>query len=469
MQVYLCSTIGEIRHRLAFPRNPLDIFKLLNLYPPQNWRFVFRFDVTQKVVLDIEFGPEGDPLFAISSGVLGIFDCDKIEVRQSGRSWECAWHKGTSLKAEQNVLEYFDKPDSGETRPRLRLTGFAGETFPRELSQWQSIEEYLYSNTWMGSYSLPSGRFSTDIAVFDNRRTFKNSSVVEGRLKKSSDAGTPTLVHSQSLGSPPVGEVHVLSACSDSAICFRWTHGGAVTPRDLKDQLGIDLSGWPISGEIEVTFPNRKLGPDGTLAMDGACQQIVSALNSVGTSLGANAKVVQFKRDCEEFDKKASARRIDQRKANLLQAKFVYFKNRLVYRLPTSENETVSLHQKLEGMAALPFAEFVSLEYTPKLGIDAIVNFRIREVEALHRFATVEFEHRFDNFFAHAHPVEQTDMIICWEGARVSPTNEWRYEPDSEFPWLGYLHVSGKVIKVVQVSKYPGLELRGIEGRNHGG
>jgi len=467
MQVYLCWTIGEIRHRLAFPRNPLDIFKLLNLYPPQDWKFTFRFDVAQKVVLDIEYGPEGDPIFAISSGVLGIFDCDKIEVQQSGRLWECAWHRGTSLRAEQNVLEYFDKPDP--TGPQIRLTGFAGGMFPRELSQWESIEKYLYSNTWMGSYSLPSGRYTTDIAVFDNRRTFNNASVAEGKLRKLRDAETPTLVHSQSLGSPPVGEVHVLSTPYESGISFRWTHGGVAVPRDLEDQLGIKLSGWPIEGEIEVTFPNRKLGPDGTLAMNEACQQIVSALNSVRTSLGANTKVVQFKRDCEEFEKKVSARRIDQRKTNLLQARFVFFRGRLVYRLPTSENETVSLHQKLEGMGALPFAEFLSLEYTPKLGVDAIVNFRIREVEALHRFATVEFEHRFDNFFAHAHPVEQTDMIICWDGARVAPTNEWRYEPDSAYHWLGYLHVSGKVIKVVEVSKYPGLELKGIDGRNHGG
>lgn len=468
MQVYLCSTIGEIHHRLAFPKNPLGIFGLVNLYRPQNWKFSFHFDVVGQIILDIEFGLDEDPFFAISSGMLGVLDCNQIEVKHLGKIWKCEWQRGSSHRAEQNVLEFVTGSSSDSPKPAIRLLGFAGAAFPRELSRWESVELFFHENTWMGSNALPRGRFAIEIAVFDNRRTFRNYSVTKERLENQSNQSIPTLTLSQSLGSPVLGEVHLLSSATDGDLLFRWTHSGSVASHILRDKLGVDLSRWPVAGVLEVTFPSRQLGPDGTLAMDDSCQSILAALKFWGESLRANAKVAQFIHECEEFEKKTSARRIDQRKDNLLQARFVYYKNALVYKLPTSEIETVSLHQKLEGMGGLPFAEFVSLEYTPKLGIDAIVNFRVLSTEAVHRFATVEFEHQFGSFFAHSHPVEQTDMIICWEGVRALPSKEWRYEPDNNLPWLGYLYVSSRVIKVAQVSKYPGLEFKGIEGKNYG-
>src|SRR4051794_17734396 len=106
MQLYLCSTIGEIHHRLAFPRNPLDIFQIINLYPPQDWRFYFHFDIAGKVILDIEFSPEEDPLRSISSGILEMFDCDRIDVKYLGAVWNCEWQRGFNHRAEQNILEY---------------------------------------------------------------------------------------------------------------------------------------------------------------------------------------------------------------------------------------------------------------------------------------------------------------------------------------------------------------------------
>lgn len=461
MQLYLCSTIGEIHHRLAFPRNPLEIFQIINLYRPQDWHFGFHFDIAGKVILDIEFGLEEDPLFSISSGLLGVFDCDRIEVKHSGTVWNCEWQRGIKYRAEQNILEYVTSGSTAQQKPAICLLGFGGGAFPAELSDWNAVKQYLHSNTWLGSYALQRERFAVKVAAFDNRCTFRNYSLVDEKLKTQGSDGIPTLILSQSLGSPVLGEAHLLSTATDSDLSFRWTQSGFVARHGLQDKLALDLSTWPIRGELEVTFPTRKLGPDGTLAMDDACQSIVAALNKFGGGLEANAKFIQFNRECAEFEKTVSARRINQRKDQLLRTNFVYSRNCLVYKVPTNENETVSLHQKLEGMGGLPFAEFVSLEYTPKLGIDAIVNFRISGTEALHQFATVEFEYKFENFFAHSHPVEQTDMIICWEVAGTS-TGQWRYEPDTQVPWLGYLHVNGRVIKVAQVSRYPGLTLRGI-------
>jgi hypothetical protein len=461
MQLYLCSTIGEIRHRLAFPRDPLEIFQIVNLYRPQDWRFCFRFDIDGKVILEIEFGLDENPLPAVQASMLPLLDCDRIEVRHSEEVWLCEWQRGANDKAEKNTLEFISCGSAKQRKPAIRLTGFAGTAFPHELSDWDGVKTYLHKNTWLGSYALQRQKSSIEVVAFDNVCKFKSYSLVDEKLQRQRNDKVPTLVLQTTLGSPAIGEAHLLSTASDSDLAFRWTHSGSVALNDLQRHLGIDLSKWPIRGELEITFPSRVLGPDGTLAMDEGCQSIVSALENLKGSLAVNPKVLHFSNECNEFQKKLSAQRINQRKDKLLRTQFAYWKDRLVYKVPTSEMETVSLHQKLEGMGGLPFTEFESLEYTPKLGIDAIVNFRIWDTEALHRFATVEFEFRFDNFFAHAHPVEQTDMIICWDGVGTV-SKQWHYKADINKPWLGYLHVNGKVIKVAQVSKYPGLTFKGI-------
>lgn len=464
MSLYLCSTVGEIRHRLAFPRNPLDILQVINLYQPQGWVFRFHFEGTGRITLDIEFGREEfDPFFAISSGLLGAFDCDRMEIHRSGLVWSCDWQRGLGFKAEQNVLDYVAGSVSGHPKSLIRLVGFGGGILPQQFSKWDVVAAYLHDKTWFGSYALQRERFNVEFSILSNRRTFKNYSLSGDNIKKQRDNGVPTLLLSQSLGVPAIGEAYLLSSATDSTSSFRWTYGGSVSANELKDRLGLDISEWAFKGELEVSFPSRQLGPDGTIAMDDSCRQIVASIKQFGKALDGNAKMIQFRQECSEYEKKASARRIDQRKDQLLKTKFVYCKKKLIYKIPTNEMETVSLHQKLEGMGALPFASFVSLEYTPKLGIDAIVNFMISDTEAIHRFATVEFEYKFDSFFAHAHPVEQTDMIICWEGARTSQSGEWDYRPDSTFSWLGYLHVNGKVIRVAQASKYPGLEFKEME------
>jgi hypothetical protein len=461
MELPLCFTIGELQHRLRFPRNALDVFQLINLYRPQNWKFSFYFDQHQKVDLDIEFGLAEDPSFMISSGALALLDCDRVEMVAAGQRWSCDWRRGLNYPPSENVLK-LECRGATDGAPGFRLIGFGAEAFPPEFSHWESIKSFLRMNTWMGSYGIPREVFSVELSVFGNRTLFRNSSVAYDALAKDEASGIPTLTLAQSLGEPVVGEAYLLSSASQSESVFRWTHSGVVRRDDLKRTLGLDMRWWPTNGELEVRFPGHALGPDGTLAVDGSARAIVRALTELTPRVHANTRYVQYLRECEQFEKRISAQRIDRRKAELLHTQFIFCKGKLVYKAPTNEMEIVALHQKLEGMGALPFSEFVSLEYTPKLGIDAIVNFKVRSIEALHRFATVEFEYRLESFASHSHPVEQTDMIICWEKAAITSVGKWPYEGDAHLPWLGYLHVGGKLIVVAEASRYPGLERHAI-------
>src|SRR5689334_5248179 len=98
MQVALCFTVGEFQHRLRFPRNPLDVFQLINLFRPQNWSFSFYFDQHKGIDLDISFGYEEDPSFVVSSGNLGVLDCEEIEMMSGGKRWRCDWNRGLNYE-----------------------------------------------------------------------------------------------------------------------------------------------------------------------------------------------------------------------------------------------------------------------------------------------------------------------------------------------------------------------------------
>src|SRR5262245_41094152 len=103
MQLALCFTVGELQHRLRFPRNPLEVFQLINLYRPQNWKFSFYFDQHNGIDLDISFGLAEDPSFVISSGTLGVLDCDQIEIVFSDQRWRCDWNRGLNREPAQNI------------------------------------------------------------------------------------------------------------------------------------------------------------------------------------------------------------------------------------------------------------------------------------------------------------------------------------------------------------------------------
>jgi len=461
MQLPVCFTIAELRHRLQFPRNPLELFQLINLYRPQTWRFLFSFNHHQRVDLDIECGLEEDLSLVISSGTLATLDCEQIDIQSNGQKFHCDWKHGLDYDPSDNVLRFESQRSEGRTS-RLSLKGFGGVALPPEFGRWDAIDSFLRRHTWMGSYILPRAAFSVQVSVFNNRRTFVNFSPAADALAEDEAQGLPTLRLSHSLGAPVIGEGHLLASASQTDLVFRWSHSGIATQDELRQCLGIDLRSWPVKGELEVRFPGRTLGPDGTLANDEGSRSIADALRRLGAGLLDDARYLQYLRKCENFEKRTSAERIDRRKAELLHTDFIFCKGRLVYKAPTNEMETVALHQKLEGMGVLPFSDFVSLEYTPKLGIDAIVNFKIRPTESLHRFATVEFEYKLEAFVSHSHPVEQTDMIICWEGTGATSIGGWPYERDLHLPWLGYLHVGGKTITVAEASKYPELERHGL-------
>jgi hypothetical protein len=168
------------------------------------------------------------------------------------------------------------------------------------------------------------------------------------------------------------------------------------------------------------------------------------------------------RRICELSERakaEAAQAKLESRRADLTVCDYVHHKRRALYRVPTNENQLVSLFLKLEACDALPFHIEV-LEYTPKTGIDAIGHFRIGEGGIKEMFAPIEFEYQFGSFIEHGHPISHTKLIVCWS---ADDAHGRQLKGSRSRPWLRYLVSGVYKVPVVVVSKLPNIS---VENRN---
>ena len=94
--------------------------------------------------------------------------------------------------------------------------------------------------------------------------------------------------------------------------------------------------------------------------------------------------------------------------------RWVYCQNTLVHKKPESENDTLALLWKLEGMNAIPLPLFRTLEHTRQAGIDVIADYQWDDISAKKSFSPIEIEYELENFLKHDHEISQAPLIVCW-------------------------------------------------------
>lgn len=150
------------------------------------------------------------------------------------------------------------------------------------------------------------------------------------------------------------------------------------------------------------------------------------------------------------------SKNLNERKEILLkkEQKWVYFKNQLIHKEPDGENDLLALLWKLEGLNALPFYYFRSLEHTALKGIDIIANYQEYDYSEKKMLQSIEAEHILENYANHDHVPEQTSLIIAWDSKKksglIKKANEWQYQ------WK-YLD---KILDVILLKYLPDLEIK---------
>lgn len=162
---------------------------------------------------------------------------------------------------------------------------------------------------------------------------------------------------------------------------------------------------------------------------------------------------VQYRRELKRKDLGAS---LNQRKDALLrrEQKWVFHNGELVHKEPDNEQDVRALLWKLEGLRALPFYYFRTLEHTAQKGIDIIAEYQEKDFSEKKLFQAVEVEHILENYSDHDHVPEQTSLIIAWDSNNrdklTKVEDEWKYV------W-GY---TGLNLNVVLLKYLPEIEVK---------
>ncbi|MCL0082034.1 hypothetical protein M1N89_02295, partial [Dehalococcoidia bacterium] len=162
---------------------------------------------------------------------------------------------------------------------------------------------------------------------------------------------------------------------------------------------------------------------------------------------------VRYRRDLR---KKELGSSLNQRKDELQRKdqRWVYFKGDLIHKEPRSEEDTRALLWKLEGMKALPFHYFRTLEHTAQKGIDVIGEFQEKDFSEKKLFQALEVEHILENYSDHDHVPEQTSMIVAWDSRDKNKLT--RTEVDWKYVW----EYAGQPLTVFLLKYVPGIDVR---------
>ncbi|MDH7514113.1 MAG: hypothetical protein QHH14_14295 [Clostridiales bacterium] len=157
-----------------------------------------------------------------------------------------------------------------------------------------------------------------------------------------------------------------------------------------------------------------------------------------------------------ELKRKDLGTTLNQRKDKLMEKgqKWVYYKGELVHKEPENEHDVRAMLWKLEGLKALPFYYFKTLEHTAQKGIDIIADYQEKDFSEKKLFQAVEAEHILENYSDHDHVPEQTSLIIAWDSKNreklTKTEREWKYV------W----EFAGVNLNVVLLKYVPGIEIK---------
>lgn len=145
----------------------------------------------------------------------------------------------------------------------------------------------------------------------------------------------------------------------------------------------------------------------------------------------------------------AAVEKLDQRKKRSAEAEKVSTPKGFNFKKPENEQETVILFTALVAEKALPFAYFEMHEYAANQGIDAITSYKVMDVDVTKNRVATEFEYKLSNYFKHGHPIQHTEIIICWV---VDITRDDLTVTDEN--WLYKLNLDGNTIPVVEMKNF---------------
>lgn len=433
--------------------NPLRIIELINRVPQCNWTFRFRFDKSDRINLsiDCDFDLSDDCALELLDGSLDeLLFAETVYLRHSGNFLVARTSQLIEEPPSSNCLTFTNTGEKADSL--LILAGFCmSDSIPREMqaNSYSCVRRYFLENTWLGSsdsvgsdygvswdvlkeveWIRPANRYErkmSSLEKFTTRIALKNSNgehIGEASLQTS-----PLLEHDEiytKFGRLVPQPRSWLSSCHDN---LHWI---------------VEIGSQELRQAIMHRAPTRKL-----------ISQLVKSVNDALADVMRTDSFRDFERELQRKQQTKAANRLKQRQRRAQLASKVIFKGEPLMLVPENENEVLALLCKLESRRALPFHEFILLEYTARVGIDAIGTYQIKETDVPAQFASIELEHYFENFLDHEHPPSLVNLLICWDFRDGEAPKELHQHCNSEYL---YEYRNDHSITVVVLSNIPGLQ-----------
>ena len=455
-ELKLITTTGEIKQRLSEPHNSLSILKIINYSKPSNWNFIISFDNKNVISLRISCDSGAEYEKYLNGIFPEIFRANKIFYTHHDKCICLDVNDALLMADESNAIPLTGDNNHSLSGYDFELVGVFNNILPPEFNDKHAITHFLLEHTWLGSDKFSNREYEIEIDVLARKYLIPSSSCIEDKINNSGDESFPKIKKVLPLAGGKLGDVTFFSSYGASTHEFRISQFGKIPNHACKDRFNIALKKFPL-GSYEINSNLLQLGTDGNIMITEDSLSVFDALSECIINWKMSERYISYTESCAKFRKVLAANRIDDRKKKLLVSEFVYFNNVLVYKKPTNEMETIALHQKLEGMGGIPFFEFISLEYTAKLDIDSVAHYKVQQIDQLHKFATVEYEYLLSNYFKHDHPVEQTNVIVCWE-VDVDQIPDGTLNTTTD-PWLYHLSINNHKIIVAELINYPHLTI----------
>jgi len=136
--------------------------------------------------------------------------------------------------------------------------------------------------------------------------------------------------------------------------------------------------------------------------------------------------------------------------------RYVWYKGRMLIAEPESEYDTAALLWILEGLGALPFAKFNTLQYPGyREGVDLLADYQEERDMEEHKCAYAELERLFSSFIRHKHDVGQMSLALCWKLDRGKVT--LGKITATRKPYKYTYSFGDRTIPVFEISQFPGI------------
>ena len=450
----LRKTWFEISEHWHHSRNPLRVIEIVNGLGPRSWTFKVTFDGASNILaIDCDStNGLGEAVELIDGSVEEFLFTKEILIKRGNGAYVGNLEHCVDSPAPGNRL-CLDESDH-DVEPLLTLNGYWYSSFlPRELQDRELVTDFVLENTWFGAVG-PLGKADCTITwkILAEEFVIRPQSRYTNRLRGRSYAATENLYGPDG---KHIGQavLHTGELVEDDQVYTRFGPlDSAWQPsrrrRSFPHYWLVELQ----SSELERAFMDR--GPTARL-VDSMRAPLLDTVESA--MAGEDFRC--YEDAISEDKQREGAKRLRERQIRAQTADRVCYESKPVMLVPSNENEVIALVCKLESLGALPFYDFTLLEYTARVGIDALASFQMTETEVPTQYGSVELEFNYENFFDHGHPERHVNLVICWGFRDDEPPAPLRPREDLGAGFFEYRSSEWSFIVLV-LSEISSIEVR---------